>query len=153
MIEPGVCVSAIFNSALDAEQAFYSAFARGDFGAMREVWSADAQVSCIHPVGGRILKGYEDVMAGWQAIFSGNQHLDFQIDTAMRHDLGELAVHTGIEHIRAAGEQRVRARVAYTNAFRRTEQGWKMVLHHTSMLAPAEADKPDGDAEAGHTLH
>lgn len=141
-------VSGPFNTAGDAEQAFYTAFEQADLDAMHAVWNDSAEVSCIHPVGGHIQHGIEEVMESWRAIFSGRQRLSFILETLSRHDLDDLAVHTGIEHIRASGEQRVRARVAFTNAFRRTADGWKMVLHHTSMLAD-DAGERDSRGEDG----
>jgi len=55
------------NEALFANEAFYLAFAEGDFPAMEQVWSQRESLVCIHP-GWSALLEREAILASWQAI-------------------------------------------------------------------------------------
>lgn len=58
----------MFRSAVEAEDAFYEAFAQQDVGAMMQVWAEDRSIFCIHP-GGQLLTGREEVEESWKQIF------------------------------------------------------------------------------------
>ncbi|HJN60958.1 MAG TPA: nuclear transport factor 2 family protein [Alphaproteobacteria bacterium] len=49
---------------LDANQAFYTAFAGGDMAAMERIWAREAPVCCIHPAGRRWSGGRRSSRAG-----------------------------------------------------------------------------------------
>ena len=57
-----------FSSPEAAEEAFYSAFAQGDHGAMMRVWARGDDTECIHPAGPRLC-GYDAIARSWEAIF------------------------------------------------------------------------------------
>jgi hypothetical protein len=59
------------NEALFANEAFYLAFAQGDFPAMREVWSEREAVVCIHP-GWAALTDRNEVLESWQGILGNS---------------------------------------------------------------------------------
>ena len=44
-----------FPSAQAAETAFYAAFENSDYAAMMAVWSREADIECIHPLGERLM--------------------------------------------------------------------------------------------------
>ena len=55
------------NEALFANEAFYLAFAEGDFPAMEQVWSERDSLVCVHP-GWPALIEREAILASWEAI-------------------------------------------------------------------------------------
>jgi hypothetical protein len=55
------------NEALFANEAFYLAFAQGDYSAMRTLWSQRDQVVCIHP-GWAALTDRAAVLESWERI-------------------------------------------------------------------------------------
>jgi hypothetical protein len=55
------------DAVLFANEAFYRAFADRDEEAMEDLWSATAQVACLHPGWGPLF-GRDDVMESWIAI-------------------------------------------------------------------------------------
>lgn len=122
----------------EAEAAFYQAFERKDIDAMMAVWADRADIVCVHP-GGRMLIGADAVRASWEEIFRHGPALRFTVDERSRTEHGELALHIVHEHIHVGGEM-APAPVLASNTYRRTEQGWRMILHHAS--AAPRADGP-----------
>ena len=137
-----------FPTPQDAESAFYEALEAADLEAMMEVWADDEDIVCVHP-GGPRLAGFEQVRSSWAQIFGSGQRLKVQISNQVVLSGMMLAIHSVHENILVQGESRPRAAVAATNAYLRTGNGWRMILHHGSP-APVEARAP---AESPKILH
>ena len=114
-----------------AEAAFYDAFERRDYDAMAGVWDQEAEVSCIHP-GGPRLDDIDLVLESWRAIFDGGQRLRFERAGVVRTAGADVAVHCLHEVIGFGERFEQQGTVVATNVYRRTELGWKMVIHHAS---------------------
>jgi ketosteroid isomerase-like protein len=143
-----------FRTPEEAEAAFYRAFEATDLQAMAAVWLEDEVISCVHPVGGNLLRGHEQVLESWRNILSRQNFMRFTLVDVAREVAGDLAVHTGIERISLGEDPTVRAEVVFTNAFRRTDQGWRMILHHATPLSPPRPrEDEDEDEEEERVLH
>lgn len=145
----------IYASALEAEAAFYDAFAKGDLEAMMAVWADDDEVYCIHPGGPRIA-GVENVRESWRRTFGSGQSLSFHLRA--RHEVHGMmmAIHSVYEQITVSGEGPVRNPMLATNIYSRTDRGWRMVAHHASPApaAPAATSSPDSESKrSSKTLH
>ena len=139
----------IFTTPQEAEAAFYEAFEKADLEAMMAVWADDEDIVCVHP-GGVRLSGMAQVREAWRQIFAGGQTLRFRLRQQQSLNGMTLAVHSAYEQISVAGEAQARTPVIVTNIYMRTENGWRMVMHHAS---PAPAS-PDAEAKrAPKTLH
>lgn len=138
--------SPFFATPQEAEAAFYRAFSQRDLRAMMAVWADDEDVVCIHP-GGQTLMGGEAVRASWAEIFRNAPDMQFIVAEKQRSQNDTLAVHVVHEHIRTGGEMS-RAPILATNVYRRTDSGWRMVLHHASP-GSSEGTAP----EEPQTLH
>jgi len=121
--------SAQFYAALDSMMV-------GDAAPLAEVWSHAADVSTMHPIGGREA-GWDEVRGSFEQVAQlasgGHGELrDQSIQVA-----GDMAYEVGIEQgqITLAGEQ-IAIEHRVTNVYRREAGGWKIVHHHTD-LAPA----------------
>ncbi|MCU1377064.1 MAG: hypothetical protein JWN29_47 [Acidimicrobiales bacterium] len=115
---------------LKANRAFYEAFEARDMDAMSEVWEHSDRVSCTHPGWGR-LEGWGVVAASFLALFQGPQPIQF-ILTAERAEIeGHTAWVSVDENI--LGED-AGAVAAGLNVFVRTQDGWKMLVHHSSQV-------------------
>ena len=130
-----------FSTADKAEAAFYRAFSFCDLNAMREIWCADADVTCIHPLGAPV-RGYDAVLATWERIFRSMGPTRILSEQLHRSDWTDAAVHVVKEHFEVSG--RGTAPVIATNAYRRTTGGWRMLLHHAS-----PSQRPTGAAVFG----
>ncbi len=140
---------AIFATPQDAEAAFYEAFEKGDLDAMMEIWADEDDIVCVHP-GGPRLAGPEQVREAWRQIFAGGQVLRFKLKQQTSLNGMTLVVHSVHEQITAGGETRARQPVIATNIYMRTENGWRMVVHHAS---PAPATPEAEGKRAPKTLH
>lgn len=114
-----------------AEAAFYAAFERRDLDAMTNVWDHEAEVSCIHP-GGPRLDDIGMILESWRAIFGGDQRLRFERVGVAPTMGADVAVHCLYEVIRFGERFEHQGTVVATNVYRRTEHGWRMVIHHAS---------------------
>jgi ketosteroid isomerase-like protein len=118
----------------EAEAAFYAAFIKRDVNAMMEVWAADDNISCIHPLG-QILVGRAAIRESWESIFRNSPEMQIMINGRSRGQDGAFAIHVVEEHVRAANEAPGTPMHA-TNVYRLTDTGWRMVLHHASPSPP-----------------
>ena len=125
-----------------ASDQFYAALngmSNGDAGPMADVWSHSADVTTMHPLGGREV-GWDEVAGPWgqvaQLASSGQVELTDQLIRAS----GDMAYEVGVEkgQMTLAGQPMpINHRV--TNVYRREGGAWKIVHHHTDE-APAMID-------------
>lgn len=115
----------------EAETAFYRAFETADLALMLRLWDDAPDICCIHPMGKPLL-GTAAVAAGWRDILSGGVAMRVLREPIRQHLEQGLAVSIVYEHIRVAGEDKVRPPILATNVYRRTAAGWRMILHHAS---------------------
>ena len=129
----------------DVRQAsgrFYAALNRmlsGDAGPMAAIWSHEADVTTMHPLGGRQV-GWEQVGPTWEQVAQMASGGQVRLDDQLVRAGGDLAVEVGTE--RGAGTlagQTVQIEHRVTNVYRREAGGWKIVHHHTD-VSPAMQD-------------
>ena len=144
-----------YNTPEEAESAFYHSFESSDPTAMMKVWDQADDIVCIHPFGTR-LEGVAAVREAWSNLLKGKQRLIFRVETSWTYATGDLVVHAVLEHIRIHGDDTDHMPIIATNAYRRTSDGWRMVLHHASPQPKPDkqsADHQDGGDSGKPTLH
>ena len=129
-----------------ASRNFYAALSRmceGEAGSMAAVWSHEADVTALHPLGGRAV--------GWDAV-GGSFDQAAAISTggkvALEEQLirvsGDLAFEVGVERGRATmGGKELTLDQRVTNIYARKAGKWLMVHHHSD-LSQAMADMVAG---------
>ena len=125
-----------------ASAQFYAGLnrmANGEHGALADSWSHSADVTAMHPIGGRQV-GWDAVRDSFDQVgeiaSDGKVELkDQRIEVA-----GDMAYEVGIEQgqFKMAGHQ-VSFEHRVTNIYRREAGGWKLVHHHAD-LSPAMLD-------------
>ena len=130
----------MFHTSQEAEAAFYAAFEAADLGRMMDVWDDDDNIVCVHPMGPR-LEGRRPVAESWQRIFSSGVAMRFRLGDARYIPGQDLAVHMVHESITATDRQGESTVIA-TNVYRRTSEGWRMILHHASPAPVLEQAAP-----------
>jgi len=135
----------------EAEQAFYEAFQRADLDAMMAVWAEDEDVYCVHPGGSR-LTGIERIRESFRQIFANGATMRFQLRGLQQVRGGLIAVHSVYEVITLVGERRAANAVVATNVYTNVGGGWRMLAHHASPVASAEA-QPSAESTTPTTLH
>jgi len=121
---------------LDANSAFYRAFARRDLPAMEDLWATGSPVACIHP-GWDTLRGRGPVMASWRTLLAGDAP-DISCSSASAHVAGDVAWVLCRERIPGAPP------VAATNVFVREGGAWRICHHHAGLVAQAEDESQPG---------
>ncbi len=125
-----------------ASEQFYAALnrvANGDASSMADVWSHSANVTTMHPIGGREV-GWGEVKEPWgqtaQLLSDGQVNLNDQLIQVS----GDMAYEVGTEQGQAklAGEQ-VSFNHRVTNIYRRENGKWK-VAHHHADISPVMLD-------------
>lgn len=125
-------------SADAAEAEFYRAFAEGRLEAMTRVWAESDAVVCIHPARSAIT-GHGAVADSWKDILVESARFDISFRCTSKHEADGLAVHIGLERLTVDPGQI--ANLAVTNVYRRTPDGWKIILHHAAPIH--EGPEPD----------
>jgi ketosteroid isomerase-like protein len=125
-----------------ASAQFYAALTsmiEGDAAPMRAIWSHDATVTTMHPIGGR-QTGWDEVRGSFEQVaqLASGGHAELR-DQSLQV-AGDMAYEVGIEQGQAtlAGEQ-ITIEQRVTNIYRREAEGWRIVHHHTD-LSPAMLD-------------
>ena len=133
----------------DIEQQFYEALQQADIDKLMAVWSDEDEIACIHPGGPRLV-GAGPIRAAFDAMFA-NGSVDAHAERVRRVQMNGASVHHVLERVQVATDEGARsAWVLATNVYLKTEQGWRMVLHHAS---PGSARDLQEISEAPSTLH
>jgi len=123
----------ITSAVLAANEAFYVAFASGDSDAMQDIWSATADITCIHP-GWPALNGQLAVLDSWRSILASNTPLIAVADAEVRI-IGDMAYVICNEHLEPGT-------LIATNIFIIEEGTWKLVHHHAGITPVASPERP-----------
>lgn len=139
---------ALESELLALNRAFYDAFESLDLDRMRAVWTCTPDDICIHP-GWEIYRGWADIQESWRAIFAGTGFMRFELTELVFQHRADLVQLTCIENIYSVtGPVAQHARVACTNLFVETEDGWRLTLHHGSPIASSLAHETPTEDQA-----
>jgi len=121
----------------EASTRFYAALNKmlnGDPRSIAEIWSHDATVTTMHPVGGCQV-GWDEVWATWEQVAQASTEGKVQLKEQRINVSGDLAYETGVENAEfvLAGEK-IGGTVRVTNAYRRDGGVWKITHHHTDTV-------------------
>jgi len=121
---------------LEANSAFYAAFAARDLAALEAVWARRAPLTCIHP-GWNALRGRDEVMASWRAILGGSPPA-IRCTAAAANVAGEAAWVVCLEQIPGGPA------LAATNLFVREERAWRLCHHQAGPVQEPTREPPPG---------
>ncbi len=146
-----------FASADQAETEFYRAFQANDINAMMAIWSEEDDIVCIHPQGPR-LEGYEKIRESWIQILQNSPPIRLRLTEQRRIDGDSIAIRYVNENIYLANDQEPQFTIHATNVYRRTNKGWRIILHHASptpetLLNLQQRQSEDEDTDVDVTVH
>jgi ketosteroid isomerase-like protein len=123
------------DAVLRANETFYAAFAEADIEAMGAVWAGEEPVSVIHP-GMLPITGREGVLQSWRQILEPANTFDIVCVDPHVQLHGDVAI--------VLCQERIDGHLlAASNTYRRTTDGWALVLHQAgpvaNMVAPARS--------------
>lgn len=144
------------DTAEEVETAFYAAFENGDLDAMAELWEPSDSVVCVHPHAPQLM-GYDQVMRSWRDILGNTDGFRVSVQMLHQHSDGQVAVRFVSETLIDENSRAQPVTILATNAYRKTDAGWRMVLHHASP-APSHIGEEDEEEETDEpeenvTLH
>lgn len=115
------------DAVLRANETFYAAFAAADIAAMDAVWASNGAVSVIHP-GMLPLAGRDQVMHSWREILEPADTFDIVCLDPQVQLQGDHAI--------VLCQERIGGHVlAASNTYRRTADGWVLVMHQAGSVA------------------
>lgn len=117
-----------------ANERFYEAFSHRDLAAMEEVWAQGPTPTCIHP-GWPPVRGRDEILSSWKAVFEqdATTKVAFENPTVTLTD--RMAIVVCRERVGAAV-------LVGTNVFCEEDGRWRIVHHHSSMLARVPETPP-----------
>ena len=100
------------------------------------LWLDAEGVTAMHPIGGRDT-GLEALLPPYDGVASLATGGDIRLDDQSIAVFGDTAIETGVERGSGvlAGEEVV-LEYRVTNVYVHTEDGWRMVHHHTDLSTP-----------------
>jgi ketosteroid isomerase-like protein len=120
----------------EANAAFYAAFESADLDAMQDLWLDDPETLCVHP-GALPVRGTRAINRSWALIMANTPYIQFFLTDVEVSVLEATASVTCTENVLTGDETTGPdsfggARAVATNVFVRTEQGWRLWIHHAS---------------------
>ena len=106
---------------LKVNQAFYDAFAAGDYDRLEKLWVKSEDISVIHP-GNTALNGRQAVMTSWRQILDNADGNEIRCANPKAYIIGETAYVI-------CNEVFPEGRLIATNIFKIEDGTWRMVHH------------------------
>lgn len=128
-----------------ANAAFYQAFARADFDAMRRLWAAKLPVLCLHP-GAAPLLSRIDILDSWRQIFMHGHPSEISFVPQQMSLVAGVGIACGLEVIGGG-------HIACTNLFAEEDGEWRMIHHQGGPVIPANMRQPTRPETTPVTRH
>lgn len=123
---------------LEANVAFYRAFADRDVTAMANIWAREAPVACTHPAW-TVLTGRADVLKSWEGILTNPDAPSIEVRDVVVQRHGDVAIVLCRELVQGNP-------IEVTNVFVREDSVWRIIHHHASAIARFLVSRLAGDA-------
>jgi hypothetical protein len=149
-------VAADIAAITEANEEFYNAAEAGDLDRLGAIWLSgpfEASVQCVHP-GWAPVSGREDVLRSWAVVCANTPFLQFFLTDVRVDVVDRIAVVSLTENIitdMSAGSSEddpgfiAGGRATTINLFRRTEEGWRLWMHHASAVMDHLEDSDDSE--------
>jgi ketosteroid isomerase-like protein len=125
----------LFATPQDAEDAFYDAIDEQDLNAMMEVWENSDEVVCLLPMQS-LVQGAAQVRGAWQPLLNGEIKVDIEVHHIHWLESGDIAIHYLQEKVKIEGQPQQQAPLYASNVYRKSGNGWTMILHQNSPTPP-----------------
>lgn len=121
------------------QSAFYESIHARDPAMMEQVWAAEPYVQAVHP-NQPVQQGWKAVAEGWRNLLGVFEEVEVSMPEPQVRTSGDMAWLVGEEAFRAelTSGEKLEAKLLATGVFERSDNGWRMVHHHVSILPPPE---------------
>ena len=142
MTQPAHRIARDIAAVEEVNSEFYGAFERGDLDAMTRIWLDDPHTLCVHP-GMTPLRGASQITRSWALIMANATYIQFfltDVEVTVHDDVASV---TCTENVLTADAHTddsafIGARAVATNVFVRTEDTWRLWIHHASPVLSTE---------------
>jgi uncharacterized protein (TIGR02246 family) len=124
----------------DAEDAYYDAIDEKDLSAMMSVWEESEQILCLLPMM-PLLQGRANIRQAWKPMLGGELQLEMEVKHLEWIEGDKLAIHLVEEHVKVPGQPQTQI-VYATNVYRRSEDGWRILMHQNAPTPPPDLRMP-----------
>ncbi len=116
--------------------AFYEAFENADLDTMQDLWLDDPETLCVHP-GALPVRGTGPINRSWALIMANTPYIQFFLTDVEVSLWDRVASVTCTENVLTGDESTGPdafggAKAVATNVFVRTDEGWRLWIHHAS---------------------
>ncbi|MEW7975614.1 MAG: nuclear transport factor 2 family protein [Candidatus Thiodiazotropha endolucinida] len=118
----------------DAEDAYYDAIEEKDLQAFMAVWEECEEVLCLLPMM-TAQRGKDAIRKLWEPLMQSDVSLDIQTKHLAWVETPEFAIHLIEELVKSPGQDEPQP-VYATNIFRKTVEGWRLLMHQNSPTPP-----------------
>ena len=119
---------------LKINQLFYDALGTRNIHLMKEVWANEEKVGCVHP-GWTILRSWEAIMQSWEGVFDPEDQVDINLSEIRIKIKDNIAWLTCVQEMVYIRRDPVSFNLSQsTNIFEKSNNEWKMVIHHASPI-------------------
>jgi ketosteroid isomerase-like protein len=118
----------------DAEDAYYDAIEEKNLEALMAVWEDSEEVLCLLPMMA-VQSGKDRIRKLWEPLMKDELSLDLQTRHLAWIKTPDLAIHLIEELLQSPGQTEPQG-VYATNIFRRTSEGWRLLMHQNSPTPP-----------------
>ncbi len=130
-----------------ANTVFYEAFESADLDTMQDLWLDAPDSVCVHP-GSAPVRGTGPINRSWALVMANTPYIQFfltDVEVSLRGDAGGIASVTCTENVLTGDESTGPdafggAKAVATNVFVRTDDGWRLWIHHASPVLSARND-------------
>ena len=121
--------------------AFYEAFETADLDTMQNLWLEDDETLCVHP-GAMPIRGTGPINRSWALIMANTPYIQFFLTDVEVSVLEGVASVTCTENVLTGDDSTGLdafggAKAVATNVFVRTDEGWRLWIHHASPVLSA----------------
>jgi ketosteroid isomerase-like protein len=120
---------------------FYEAIESGDLDTMQDLWLDSPDTVCVHP-GALPVRGTGAIARSWALVMASTSYIQYfltDVEVSLR---GTTASVTCTENV-LTGDERSGVDsfggglAVATNVFLHTDAGWRLWVHHSSLVVPA----------------
>ena len=134
-------MSNAFQSPADVEDAYYDAIDECDLEKMMSTWADTPEAACLLPMQ-PMHHGSAAIREMWKPMLDPELKVEITVNHLQWSEYGDIAIHLLEELVTLAGTGERQPPIYATNIYRRSDQGWHLLMHLNSPAPPPNLQPP-----------
>ena len=130
-----------YESPADVEDAYYDAIDECDIEKMMSLWEDSSEIACLLPMQ-PLCRGRGAVEALWKPMLDPRMGVEIMVNHVQWIERGDVAIHIVEERINAPEGGKPQPPIYAVNTFRKSDNGWRLLLHINSPAPPPPGSMP-----------